>query len=204
MSKMNKISKANRREFLITMLPAGTFFCLGCPSLLANNNPSPSQAQLKNDHKFQNEFCRTHEEAFSWRFGYFIDQMEIVSDTLGKDKLIDLLKTASYESQLKKANYKVENTFTHFVKKFKNNNYYDSTLTFEVIEESEKEFIVKTKECLWVKTFLDRSAGDIGYASMCYAEIGSSKAFNPKMSLELVKNLMLGDECCLKRYSIEV
>lgn len=204
MSINKSLPKTNRREFLTTILPAGTFFCLGCPGLFANNIPSSKKEQQKGDHKFQNEFCRTYEEAWRWRFGYFIDRMESFSDILGKDKLIDLLKTASYKSQLKNTSIKAENTFTHFVKKFKNNKYYDSTLTFEVIEESEKEFVVKTKECLWAKTFLDHSAGNIGYASMCYAEIGSSKAFNPKMSLELIKNLMLGDECCLKRYSIEV
>ena len=204
MQKFNNLPKANRREFLTSMLPAGTFFCLGCPGLFANTISSSDQEQQKEGHKFQNKFCRTHEEAWRWRFGYFIDRMESFSDILGEDKLINLLKTASYESQLKDASFIAENTFTQFVKKFKTNKYYDSTLTFEILEESEKEFVVKTKECLWAKTFLDRSAGDIGYASMCYAEIGSSKAFNPKLSLELIKNLMLGDECCLKRYSIEV
>jgi hypothetical protein len=204
MPKINNLSKANRREFLTTMLPAGTFFCLGCPGLFANNISSSDQEQLKKGHKFQNKFCRTHEEAWRWRFGYFIDRMESFSDILGRDKLIDILKTASYESQFKNTSFKAENTFTHFVKKFKTNKYYDSTLTFEVLEESEKEFVVKTKECLWAKTFMERNAGDIGYASMCYAEIGSSKAYNPRMNLELIKNLMLGDEYCLKRYSLEV
>ena len=51
---------------------------------------------------------------------------------------------------------------------------------------SENEFVIKTKECLWAKTFLERNAGDIGYASMCHGEIGSAKAYNPKMNLELI------------------
>lgn len=202
MSKINKISKANRREFLTTMLPAGTFICLGCPSLLAINNPSPAQEQLKNDHKFQNEFCRTHEEAFRWRFGYFIDQMEILSDSMGKEKVTDMLKTAAYNSQLKKASTKSNITLSDFVNKFKTNEFYNSTLTYEVLKESDNEFVVKSTECLWAKTFLDRNAGDIGYASICYGEIGYAKGYNSK--LEMVKNLMLGDDCCLKRYSVEV
>ena len=92
MSKTNNLSKTNHREFLTTMLPAGTLFCLGCPSLFANNISFSKQEPLKKGHKFQNEYSKTHEEAWRWRFGYFIDQMEIFSDILGRDKLIDILK----------------------------------------------------------------------------------------------------------------
>jgi len=203
MSSIKKTLKANRREFLTTMFPAGTIFCLGCPSLFANNITIPDQAQQNNDHKFQNEYCRTHEEAFRWRFGYFIDQMEILSDVLGKDKLIELLKTAAYKSQLKKVNHKAGNPLAHFVKDFKANEFHDNTLTYEVLEESDTEFVIKTEECLWAKTFLDRKAGDIGYASICCGEVGYAKAYSPTVNLELIKNLMLGEEYCLKRYSFE-
>ena len=201
--KKNNLDGESRRKFLATMLPVGTFFCLGCPGMSARNISSPDQLQQKNDHKFQSEFCRSHEEAFRWRFGYFIDQMEILSELLGKDKLIDLLKTAAYQSQLKKVDHITGKPLARFVNDFKNNEFHDKTLTFELIEESDKVFLVKTKECLWAKTFLDRGAGDIGYASICCGEVGYAKAYSPKMNLELVNNLMLGDDHCLKRYSIE-
>ena len=43
-------------------------------------------------HKFQKGFCQTYEDAFIWRFGYYIDIMQRFTEYLGSDKLIEMIK----------------------------------------------------------------------------------------------------------------
>ena len=203
MSSQNSSGNQDRRQFLSSFILSGPAICFGCSSLFASNHIPLQGKKDTGKHKFQNEFCRSHEAAWKWRFGYFIDRMEAMSEIIGREKLIALLKQASTESQLKKSTNKPENTLTRFIEDFKRNPLLENSLTYQILEESDKIFNVNILECLWAKTFLDRKAGDIGYATMCFAEFSSIKAFNKNIELKLEKTLMQGDKLCTKRYTLK-
>ena len=203
MLERHSLLNKSRRDFLNSIILSGPAICIGCSNLLARDN-NTFQLEESDKHKFQNDFCRSHEEAWKWRFGYFIDRMEAMSDIIGREILINLLKQASTVSQLKKSTDNSKNTLLHFINNFKINPLYENSLTYEILEESDRTFNVNILECLWAKTFLARDCGDIGYATMCYAELSSIKAYNKNINLKLEKTLMQGNNLCTKRYTMQI
>jgi hypothetical protein len=77
---------------------------------------------------------------------------------------------------------------------------YAYSLTFTIIEDTDKAIEQKITECLYAKTFRDADAADIGYAYCCYADFPAAQAYNPKLRLIRTKTLMQGHDCCNHRY----
>lgn len=77
---------------------------------------------------------------------------------------------------------------------------YESTLTKEIVEDTEKAFELKVTECIWADTFLRAKAGDIGYAWVCWGDYSWAEGFNPKVKMIRDKTLMQGHDCCNHRY----
>ena len=71
---------------------------------------------------------------------------------------------------------------------------------WEVIEDTEKAFEIKIKECLTAVVFREENASDIGFATVCYADYGLPQGFNPKIKLVRDKTVMQGHDCCNRRY----
>ena len=62
-----------------------------------NNDLDRSEGKHQEEserHKFKQDFCQAYENAFIWRFGYYIDIMERFAEYLGRDKLIEMIKRA--------------------------------------------------------------------------------------------------------------
>ena len=124
---------------------------------------------------------------------------------IGKDKFIKMLKKAS--SEVAEQNVKniipnlPKNDFDTFINTmvltpFKN------TLSMEIVEKTDKVLEIKITECLWAKTireFKEPDAVDIGYVLVCYPEIATTEAFNPKLKVIRTKTLMQGHDCCNTR-----
>ena len=47
---------------------------------------------------------------------------------------------------------------------------------YEIIEESDNIFEMKVIGCLWAKTFQDKNAADIGYATVCHGDFTEARA----------------------------
>ena len=200
----NKIdSPQNRRQFLSTFFPACTLTCLGCSSVFAITQ---SKGKLKNSdtkEKFQNDFCRTYEKAWQWRYNYYIDMMEELAKVLGRENLIQLIKNGKDEIKMRGAENDPNFKLSEFGNYVKNSEFFNSALTFEIIENTDELFEIKITECLWAKTFRERKAEDIGYATICHGDFSDARAMHPKLHLERTKTLMQGFDCCHERYVFE-
>jgi hypothetical protein len=119
-----------------------------------NKNPAQPKRNSQEDseeHPFQNDFCQTYEDAFRWKFGYYISIMERFADYLGREKLLELIKRAVDEHNIKSARDNPEHTLARFVEYGKKA--YQNMLVYEIIEESDNIFEMKVSDCLWAKTF---------------------------------------------------
>ncbi len=76
-------------------------------------------------------------------------------------------------------------------------------MAYEVIEKSDEVYEMKVTECLWAKTFRDKNAADIGYATVCHGDFTEATAYHPKLKLKRTKTLMQGHDCCNHRWTWE-
>ena len=152
-------------------------------------------------HKFQRDFCQTYEEAFRWRFGYYIDLMECLAEHLGREKLVEMIMRAVDERDIGGEPDNPEHTLAEYVESGKRA--FHNMMTWEVIEESDTVYEMKVTECLWAKTFQERNAADVGYATICYSDFSDARAYHSKLKLERTKTIMQGDDCCNHRWTWE-
>ncbi|UCG05629.1 MAG: L-2-amino-thiazoline-4-carboxylic acid hydrolase [Desulfobacterales bacterium] len=152
-------------------------------------------------HKFQNDFSQTYEDAFRWKFVYHINIMKRFSDCLGRDKLLELIMRAVEENNKRNATANPEHTLSNFAEYGKEA--YKNMMTYEVIEESDEVYEMKVTECLWAKTFRDKNAADIGYATICHGDFTEATAYHQKLKLKRTKTLMQGHDCCNHRWTWE-
>jgi hypothetical protein len=151
--------------------------------------------------KFQNDFSQTYEDAFRWKFDYYINIMKRFSDYLGMDNLLELIKRAVEENNKRIATDNPEHTLSKFVEYGKEA--YKNMMVYEVIEESDEVFEMQVTECLWAKTFRGKQATDIGYATICHGDFTEATAYHPKLKLKRTKTLMQGHDCCNHRWTWE-
>jgi hypothetical protein len=206
---------SSRREFLLNVLPVGILPCFAWGSLSALTFPQDAQKISEKKHKFLEDSGLTMREAF--RFAYlwtYIPMMLALADQIGREKLVGMLKEAT-------ANYWTQRTrsFAQGLPKkdfeaFLSWDYLDPTLdntehrkhfwslayTTQTIENTPKSYEMKVTECLWAQTFREANAGDIGFASFCYADEAIVAPFDQRIKLTRTKALMRGDDCCHFRW----
>jgi hypothetical protein len=183
MNNNNSISNQYRRQF-------------------SSTQESGTKSQEESEkHKFQRDFCQTYEDAFRWRFDYYINIMERFSGYLGRDKLFEMIRRAVDENNKRIATDNPEHSLASFVEYGKKA--YENMMLYGVIEESEKVYEMKVTECLWAKTFRDQNAANIGYATICHGDFTEARAYHPKLKLERTKTLMQGHDCCNHRWTWE-
>ena len=78
---------------------------------------------------------------------------------------------------------------------------YATSLTHEVVEDTENAFGLRVTECVWASVFREAGLdGEIGHAAVCNMDYHWPTAFNPQFKMERTKTLMQGHECCNHRY----
>lgn len=152
-------------------------------------------------HKFQKDFHQTYEEAFVWRFEYYISIMERLAGYLGRDALVQMIRRAVDESTSKSGPDNPEHTFTDYIASGKRA--FENMMTWKVMEESDRAYEIRVTECLWAKTFQERNAADIGYATICYGDFSDARAYHSRLRLERTQTLMQGHDCCNHRWTWE-
>jgi hypothetical protein len=205
--KISDLSNPSRRRFITQILPA-------CSMMFMGGGFGFAQASQKSDplfqgvkkHKFDNEMDKllTYRQYMKLRYGEFINILKALSEQFGKDNVIELLKKHDTENTLKygqnQAKKSVDNNFQTYVSTFRNNPYYDKTLTMEIVEDTETAFEIKVTECIWATTFREAKAGEFGYAAICFGDYAWAQGFNSKIKMIRDKTLMQGDEYCNHRY----
>ena len=209
MEKLN-LKKPSRRDFITKIVPACSFMCFGANRVSASILSERKTFVPQEKHKFQQEFTfgreMTFKEYYSRRFNNkFIPILQELADEIGRESFLELLKKAGYEDNRKRgerlAKRIPKNDLSFFAGAFLNPGVdFQHSMTYEIIENTEKAFEVKITECLTELTFREANALDIGFASVCYADYGYPEGLNPKLKLVRDKTLMQGHDCCNHRY----
>ena len=203
MSKIKYDSKQNRRQFIASVVPVCAFPCLSLATSLAKTQSNDKINSETGIEKFQNDFCRSYEEAWEWRYYYYIDRMEEFAKVLGREKLIELIKNGIDEINRRDVKNDPKFKLSELANSLKNSDYFNSALNFEIIKLNDVLFEFKVTECLWAKTFHKKNAKDIGYAACCHGDFSNAKALHHQLHIERTKTLMQGFDCCNFRYIFE-
>lgn len=210
MSKTALLANPNRRQFLRCTVAGGALICLGCPGLLAVDPAKEKKAAKPPVHKFKEKAEMTYEEIFKLAYAEgMIPIMKQMAEALGRDKLIAMIKDAATRISVKETTEWARKFTKHDLQAWtaefrKPSQFWQHVITFQLVEDTPQAVEYKITECIWAKTFRDADAGDIGYAAICYGDIASAPAFNPKMKFTRTKTLMQGQPYCNHRYVLEV
>jgi hypothetical protein len=201
----------SRRLFLSKILPACSLACLGTSSGLLGFSPTIKGVLQETKHKFDEEFPVkfTGRQLMSMMYGRnYIPLLKFLTEELGKERLITLLKKHAEERGLEMGKSfakqygggdfaALKKMFTPDSPNFKN------VLTMSITEDTPNVHEIKVTECIFASTFLDADAGDLGFATICYADYNMAVGFNPKVKMVRDKTLMQRHDCCNHRYLLE-
>jgi ribosomal protein L12E/L44/L45/RPP1/RPP2 len=194
MSHKNPVQ--GRRRFLTEALPAGALFCLGCKGLAAGQKP-----------KYLEDSGMTAEDVFKFSYGYIVPILETMGKEIGREQLLKLLEKVGAENYTRMVTAMAKDYPSRDMKSFvkmmdafmASVPIYQKALAYEVTEFTDKVYEAKYSLCLPAKILREMNAADIGYALECSSGDAMVKAFNPKMKLTYVKNIMKGDSVCIER-----
>jgi hypothetical protein len=200
-----------RRQFLAKALPAGAIFCLGCKGLMASPALLGNQEIAGKKPKYLEDAGMTAEGVYQFAYGYFLPFLENIGNSLGREKLLDLIKKAGADiyTQLtpilaKDIPSRDPKSLAKLIGDFMTGtSIYRQAFTFEITELTDKVYEATYSQCLPAKMFREMNAADFGYAFECSPAHTLAKVFNPKMTLLNPKNLMKGDSVCIERYVLE-
>jgi hypothetical protein len=196
----------NRRRFIINVLPSGAMLCLGGSNLLDASRVHKKQNVPTAKHKFSKKSGMSFEEVFQFKYGPYISTLQRLANVIGKDEFIKMLKKASAEVAEQRVKNIIrnlpENDFDTYINTMIFTPLFKNTLSMEIVEKTDKVLEIKITECLWANTIRELKepdAVDIGYALVCYPEIATTEAFNPKLKVIRTKTLMQGHDYCNTR-----
>ncbi len=209
MSKINL--EESRRNFLAKALPTGAFFCLGCKGLVASPSLLGGQSALGQKPRYLEDAGLTAEGVYKFSYGYFLPYLENIGKSLGREKLLDLIKTAGAEiyTQLvpilaKDLPTRDPKSLAKLVADFMAGTpIYQQAFTYKITELTDRVYEATYSHCLPAKVFREMNAADFGYAFECSPAHVLAKVFNPKMKLINPKNLMKGDSVCIERFVLD-
>jgi hypothetical protein len=201
----------SRRLFISKMLPACSLACLGASSGLLGFSPAVKSALQEAKHKFDEEFPVkfTGRQLMSMVYGRnYIPLLKFLSEEIGKERLITLLKKHADDrgTEIGKmfAKQAGGNDFAILKKMFHPNSpNFKNALTMTITEDTANVHEIKVTECIFASTFLESKAGDLGFATICYADYNMASGFNPKVKMVRDKTLMQGQAYCNHRYLLE-
>jgi len=209
---LNKIGSftSDRRHFLTRILPAGTFFCLGCNNLLALPHALNKKQPLEQKPKYLEDSGMNVKEVYTFAYETFLPVYQQMANNIGREKFLEILKKASSENMSQMVSIMSKDipkrdmtAFADLLLGYLSAVPFNKAFAFEVVEKSENAVELKFSECLPARLFREMDAADIGYAFECYPAASVARTFNPKMKWTNPKNLMKGDEICIERYALE-
>jgi len=208
MGSEKSVPDSNRREFLLSVAPAGAMACLGCERLWGLMQ-SASSGEQGAQHKFEADSQMSFQDVYSFAFaGGAIPLLRSLGEEGQDGDYLERLKRASARAGDRQgramATALPDNSFAAFTSWAKEKDrFWEHVLTVETIEDTDSAFEIKVTECLWAKTFRENDAADIGYATICHPDFAMCQAFNPKIRMERTTTLMEGHDCCNHRWILE-
>jgi hypothetical protein len=204
-----KDNTLDRRQLLIRTMPACGLACLasaGLPGVAALAQEAAQEGSGQEPHKFdvQRDMKLSRKQLAQIENRQLFDFIRTLQAELEYRELLRLLNLHSANvgkqvGESQRAN-SPDGEFQTFVATFRPPRY-ASSLTHEIVEDSEKVFELRVTECLWATVFREaRLDGEIGHAAVCNMDYYWPPAFNPDFKMERDKTLMQGDDCCNHRY----
>ena len=197
--------RTSRREFITRIAPGCALTCFGTGHILASALDREVPLSQEDKHKFQGEMDRkiTHKQWMQQKHRKYIEILKHLERDIGKEKLLELLKKASFAENVKlgqRLSNRISDMRT-FAGPFRNESSgVGHTIVREIVEDSEYAFEMKITECLTEGVFREMDALDLGYACVCHADFGLPVGINLKMKLIRTKTLMQGHSYCNHRY----
>jgi len=182
-----------RRHFITRSCAVGTSLCFGCSHLFSFVNAQDSQPIKPYQDKYALNSEMSYEQVFNFAYrDFFVPQLIAASNQIGREKFIEILKTATDEVYSKPELMKRINST--LPKQF-----WSNVLNQEVLENTPDLRVVKITKCLWAKTFREADAADIGYSMFCYGDYANARL--NKQKLERETTLMQGHDYCLLKWT---
>ena len=201
----NIISYTNRRNFLTRIVPGCVLSCFAAQNLLGSREIGDRPHPQSNAGKFDLEMDQgiTYKRWMERRHEKYIAILKHLEKDIGKEKLLEMLKQASYAENVelgKRLSGRIK-SMNVFAGPFRNENSgVGRTIVREVVEDTENAFEMRITSCLTEIVFREADALDLGYACVCHADFGLPVGLNPKLKLIRTKTLMQGHDCCNHRY----
>lgn len=177
-----------RRHFISKTCAAGTSLCFGCSYFFSLVNGQDAKITEPTQDKYALNSGLSYEQVFNFAYrDFLVPQLIVASRQIGREKFIEILKTATDEvySQPELMN-RINSTLPK--------QFWSNVLNQEVLENTSNLRVVKITKCLWAKTFRETDAADIGYAMLCYGDYANARLNNQKLERETT--LMQGHDCC--------
>ena len=150
----------------------------------------------------QKKHALTWGEIFEWNYDYYIKIMLKFAESIGRERVVEMIKTAVAEGFPPNQNPDPNFNFREWMAQ--GNEASRSMMAWETVEDSDTVHEIKATKCLWQDIFCRMGAGDIGYATICHGDFFSCKARHPKITLYRTKTLMEGHDCCNHRWVYEM
>ena len=174
----------DRRRLLTTGLPLATIACLGCRGLAAQTVAPGAR------NKFLENPGMTTEETYAFCYGTFIPVLQSLAKEMGPERFLAALTKAASENTGQMISAMVKDLPTRDIKALSTllaerswrTPPFDKTLTYEIVEQSDKVLELKYTECLPAKLLRAMNAADIGYALECSGSEAAVKAFNSRIT----------------------
>jgi len=182
-----------RRHFIARSCALGTSLCFGCAHLFSSANAQEVKTVKSLPDKYSQNAGMSYEQVFNFTYREsLIPLLVSISKQMGRDKCIELLKSATNEVYSQ----------PDYMSRYRSNlpeQFWNDVLNLEVVENTPNLRIFKITKCLWAQTFREADASDIGYALLCYGDYASARLNNEKLERETT--LMQSHEYCLLKWT---
>ena len=205
MTEFGVRSPMNRREFVTRTAAACSLFCCGGGSLFALLHHGQEAGASAAKHKFLKDAGMSYNEIFQMAIGrLYLPTIRVMVDKFGMDEV----QMAIMDGMKQRVKQQVKNLpsreLPDFAQFFKSPDPFSAnTLTFKIVQDSDKVFEMRVSECLWAKTFKEANAADLGFKLVCSADYVTAEAFNANIKLIRDKTLMQGHDCCNHKYVVK-
>lgn len=156
--------------------------------------------------KFKEKCDLTYEQLFFLAYNHrLIPVLKRLVEVFGSEKILPSVRKAcrDYMIERTRKNRPDDNSLQAFVAPYKEENgFFQHTLEYDILEDSDSAFELKITRCKWAETFREAGAEQIGHAIFCSADKAEAETFNPKLKLSRSSNMMTGDDSCLIRWEM--
>ena len=137
----------------------------------------------------------------------FIPFLKHLEKTLGRDRVIELLREFAFHGVQQFADEIVKTKGKNDLSVFKEifspaNPGLWNILTIQVIESTEKIFAIRVTECLLAQVFRQAGVAELGSTALCCDAL-FTRFVNPQIGLDLDGTLMEGKSCCTYRWYLK-